>query len=122
MQHYERQGYFFNEEIINYYIDLGKKDCSIANEIQEPHKLSIKKELTISKSELFTFFIIYLLRLFVQHYMCLWLSLLKPQSNRFFAVYFKYFLPNKLAVQTFWNSLKLSNFLLSITFKSVDYN
>ncbi len=35
MQHYERQGYFFNEEIINYYIDLGKKDCSIANEIQE---------------------------------------------------------------------------------------
>nr|WP_307917110.1 hypothetical protein [Mycoplasmopsis bovis] len=25
MQHYERQGYFFNEEIINYYIDLGVK-------------------------------------------------------------------------------------------------
>ncbi len=34
MQHYERQGYFFNEEIINYYIDLGKKDCSIAKKFK----------------------------------------------------------------------------------------
>lgn len=34
MQHYERQGYFFNEEIINYYIDLGKKDCSIAKKFR----------------------------------------------------------------------------------------
>nr|WP_307920067.1 hypothetical protein [Mycoplasmopsis bovis] len=36
MQHYERQGYFFNEEIINYYIDLGKKDCSIAKKFKSP--------------------------------------------------------------------------------------
>ncbi len=41
MQHYERQGYFFNEEIINYYIDLGKKDCSNCKEIQS---LKIQKK------------------------------------------------------------------------------
>ncbi len=56
MQHYERQGYFFNEEIINYYIDLGKKDCSIAKKFRVLINFTIKKELTISKSELFTFY------------------------------------------------------------------
>ncbi len=57
MQHYERQGYFFNEEIINYYIDLGKKDCSIAKKFRVLiNFILIKKELKLSKSELFTFY------------------------------------------------------------------
>ncbi len=49
MQHYERQGYFFNEEIINYYIDLGKKDCSIAKKFRVLINLQLKNELTIKQ-------------------------------------------------------------------------
>ncbi len=55
MQHYERQGYFFNEEIINYYIDLGKKDCSIAKKFRvlikfyhiNKYELIIKQKWTV---------------------------------------------------------------------------
>nr|WP_307926448.1 DUF402 domain-containing protein [Mycoplasmopsis bovis] len=51
MQHYERQGYFFNEEIINYYIDLGKKDCSIANEIQSSSKFYLIEKRTYNQAK-----------------------------------------------------------------------
>ncbi len=81
MQHYERQGYFFNEEIINYYIDLGKKDCSIANEIQESSikfYLIGKKELTIKQKWTVHFFYIFYMA-FCKIIVSL-LSLLKPQS------------------------------------------
>nr|WP_307940149.1 hypothetical protein [Mycoplasmopsis bovis] len=59
MQHYERQGYFFNEEIINYYIDLGKKDCSIAKKFKSLKNLLIKKELNQAKVNCSLFYIQY---------------------------------------------------------------
>ncbi len=114
MQHYERQGYFFNEEIINYYIDLGKKDCSIAKKFRAS-KLQ-KKELTIKQKWTVHFFYIFY-RLFVQiivlclHTETTTIGSLLYILNIFFLI---------ACLQTFWNSLKLSNFLLSITFKSVD--
>nr|WP_307925913.1 hypothetical protein [Mycoplasmopsis bovis] len=49
-----------DEEIINYYIDLGKKDCSIAKKFKSSsikfYLIGLKKNLQSSKSELFTFF------------------------------------------------------------------
>ncbi len=92
MQHYERQGYFFNEEIINYYIDLGKKDCSIAKKFKSLINLLNKKELTIKQKWTVHFFYNIFIMAFCINYMCLCPTYWN-HNNRFFAVYFKYFLP-----------------------------
>ncbi len=130
MQHYERQGYFFNEEIINYYIDLGKKDCSIAKKFRAS-KYN-KKELNQAKVNcslfhkllfkiLYFLFIVILLFIFWfifkfinEHVLSFPYSIFWNHNNRFFAVYFKYFLPNSLPCKHFeiLSSFQISCFQL----------
>ncbi len=109
--------------IINYYIDLGKKDCSIAIEIQVYCFLIINFtyikniELTIKQKWTVHFFNIqyfYYVLLFVK-LLCCFYSYLKPQFNRFFAVYFKYFLPNSLPA----NILKFSQAFKFLAFNYI---